>query len=85
VHLIFDLDVADDRRDEIIEYITKTYGKEQVAQICTFGRMLSRAARAGCYSSLGYPYSIGDKLQKLFRHQRQGFPITIDKALAESS
>ena len=35
-----DLDVADDRREEMLEYISEKYGKDKVAQICTFGRML---------------------------------------------
>ncbi len=78
-----DFDVADDRRDEIIGYITKTYGKENVAQICTFGRMLSRAAVRDVARVLGYPYSVGDRIAKLIPPPKQGFPITIDKALAE--
>lgn len=76
-----DFDVADDRRDEIIGYITKTYGKEKVAQVCTFGRMLSRAAVRDIARVLGYPYSIGDRVAKLIPPPKQGFPITIDKAL----
>ena len=39
-----DLDIADDRREELIAYVTDKYGKDKVAQICTFGRMLARAA-----------------------------------------
>ncbi len=78
-----DFDVADDRREDIIGYITKTYGKEKVAQICTFGRMLSRAAVRDVARVLGYPYSIGDKIAKIIPPPRQGFPITIDKALEE--
>jgi len=78
-----DFDVADDRRDEIIGYITKTYGKEKVAQVCTFGRMLSRAAVRDIARVLGYPYSTGDKIAKLIPPPKQGFPITIDKAISE--
>ena len=78
-----DFDVADNRRDEIIGYITKTYGKDNVAQICTFGRMLSRAAVRDIARVLGYPYNIGDKIAKLIPPPKQGFPITIEKALAE--
>ncbi|KKQ91695.1 MAG: polymerase III, alpha subunit protein [Candidatus Woesebacteria bacterium GW2011_GWB1_39_10] len=79
-----DFDVADDRRDEIIEYITKTYGKDNVAQICTFGRMLSRAAVRDVARVLGYPYNVGDKIAKLIPPPKQGFPITISKALEET-
>ncbi len=78
-----DFDVADDRRAEIIGYITKTYGKESVAQICTFGRMLSRAAVRDVARVLGYPYIVGDKIAKIIPPPKQGFPITINKALAE--
>jgi DNA polymerase-3 subunit alpha len=78
-----DFDVADDKRDQIIGYITKTYGKENVAQICTFGRMLSRAAVRDVARVLGYPYNVGDRIAKLIPPPRQGFPITIEKALSE--
>lgn len=78
-----DLDVADDRRDEIIGFITDTYGKEKVAQVCTFGRMLSRAAVRDVARVLGYPYSTGDRIAKIIPPPKQGFPITIPVALQE--
>ncbi|MGA3292007.1 MAG: DNA polymerase III subunit alpha [Candidatus Microgenomates bacterium] len=78
-----DFDVADNRRDEIIGYITKTYGKERVAQVCTFGRMLSRAAVRDVARVLGYPYSTGDRIAKIIPPPKQGFPITIPRALDE--
>ena len=76
-----DFDVADDRRDEIIAYITKKYGKEKVAQVCTFGRMLSRGAVRDIARVLGYPYTVGDRVAKLIPPPKQGFPVTIDVAL----
>ena len=78
-----DFDVADDRREEIIGYITDKYGKEKVAQVCTFGRMLSRAAVRDVARVLGYPYSTGDRIAKIIPPPKQGFPITIPKALEE--
>ncbi|MEK7550424.1 MAG: DNA polymerase III subunit alpha [Patescibacteria group bacterium] len=78
-----DFDVADDRRSEIIGYITQKYGHEKVAQVCTFGRMLSRAAVRDIARVLGFPYSVGDKIAKLIPAPKQGFPITIPKALEE--
>ena len=78
-----DFDVADDRRADIIEYITKKYGKQKVAQICTFGRMLSRNSVRDVARVLGFPYSVGDKIAKTIPPPKQGFPITIDKALEE--
>ncbi len=77
-----DFDVADDRREEIIEFITKRYGKEKVAQVCTFGRMLARAGVRDVARVLGYPYAIGDRISKMIPPPKQGFPINIDKALA---
>jgi DNA polymerase-3 subunit alpha len=78
-----DFDVADNRRDEIIGYITKTYGKERVAQVCTFGRMLSRAAVRDVARVLGYPYTTGDRVAKLIPPPKQGFPVTIKTAMDE--
>ncbi|MBX4206061.1 DNA polymerase III subunit alpha, partial [Candidatus Microgenomates bacterium] len=78
-----DLDIADDKREQLITYITEKYGKEKVAQICTFGRMLSRAAVRDVARVLGYPYATGDRISKLIPPPKQGFPITIPKALLE--
>lgn len=77
-----DFDVADDRREEVIGYIAKTYGHDRVAQICTFGRMLARASVRDVARVLGYPYSVGDRIAKLTPLGSQGFPMTLDKALA---
>lgn len=60
-----DLDFADDRRDEVIQYVTDKYGKEKVAQIITFGTMESRAAIRDIGRVLGMPYSEPDKVAKL--------------------
>ena len=77
-----DFDIADDRREEVIEYITQKYGQEKVAQICTFGRMLARGAVRDIARVLGYPYSTGDRIAKLIPMGSQGFPMSIEKALA---
>ena len=79
-----DLDVADDRRDEIISYITEKYGQDKVAQICTFGRMLARAAVRDVARVLGLPYATGDRIAKVIPPPKQGFPINIPKALEMS-
>jgi DNA polymerase-3 subunit alpha len=79
-----DLDIADDRREEMIEYISKKYGREKVAQICTFGRMLSRASVRDVARVLGYPYQTGDRIAKLIPPPKQGFPVNIPKALNDS-
>lgn len=79
-----DFDVADDKREEIIKYITDKYGQERVAQICTFGRMLARAAIRDVARVLGYPYAVGDRLSKVTPAPKQGFPVSIPKALEMS-
>ena len=76
-----DLDVADDRREEVITYITSTYGSDKVAQICTFGRMLARAAVRDIGRVLGHPYAFPDRIAKLIPLGSQGFTMSIDKAL----
>jgi len=80
-----DLDIADDKRGEMIAYLTKKYGKEKVAQICTFGRMLARGSVRDTARVLGYEYAVGDKIAKLIPIGSQGFPMTIERALEESN
>lgn len=59
-----DLDFADNRRDEVIEYVREKYGREYVAQIITFGTMAARAAVRDAGRALGYPYAFCDMLAK---------------------
>jgi len=60
-----DLDFADTRRDEVINYVEKKYGKDHVAQIITFGTMAARAAVRDTGRVLDFPYSYCDKIAKL--------------------
>lgn len=60
-----DLDFADDRRDEVINYVANKYGKDRVAQIITFGTMEARGAIRDIGRVLGMPYSDPDKISKL--------------------
>lgn len=76
-----DMDYADNRRDEIIEYAKEKYGEDKVAQIGTFGTMMARAAVRDVARALGHPYSTGDRIAKLIPIGSQGFPMTIDRAL----
>lgn len=76
-----DLDVADDKRQEMLYHIIKQYGEESVAQICTFGRMMARGAVRDTARVLGYEYAVGDKISKLIPMGSQGFPMSIEKAL----
>lgn len=76
-----DMDYADNRRDEVIQYARDKYGDDHVAQIGTFGTMMARAVVRDVARALGYPYSVGDTIAKLIPMGSQGFPMTIDKAL----
>lgn len=76
-----DMDYADNRRDEMIEYARRTYGKDHVAQIGTFGTMMARGAVRDVARALGYPYGVGDRISKMIPFGSQGFPMTIDHAL----
>ncbi len=76
-----DMDFADNRRDEIIEYAKEKYGSDKVAQIGTFGTMMARGSVRDVARALGYPYGVGDRISKLIPMGSQGFPMTIDRAL----
>ncbi len=76
-----DMDFADNRRDEVIEYARQKYGKDNVAQIGTFGTMMARGAVRDVTRALGFTYALGDQLAKLIPLGAQGFPMTIDRAL----
>jgi len=60
-----DLDFADDRRDEVIAYVTEKYGKDRVAQIITFGTMEARGSIRDIGRVLGMPYAEPDRTAKL--------------------
>jgi DNA polymerase-3 subunit alpha len=76
-----DLDVADDQRQNMLYHIVDQYGKDAVAQVCTFGRIMARGAVRDTARVLGYEYAIGDKISKLIPFGSQGFPMSIEKAL----
>jgi len=74
-----DCDFCKDRRDEVIRYVEDRYGKENVAQIITFGTMKARAAVRDVGRVLEMPYADVDKIAKLIPPD---LGMTIDKALA---
>ncbi len=78
-----DMDYADNRRDEMIEYARRKYGEDKVAQIGTFGTMMARGSVRDTARALGFPYGLGDRISKLIPMGAQGFPMTIDRALNE--
>ena len=60
-----DLDFADNRRDEVINYVAQKYGRDKVAQIITFGTMAARASIRDVGRALGLEYSYCDKIAKM--------------------
>ena len=76
-----DMDYADNRRDEMIEYAKQKYGEDKVAQIGTFGTMMARGSVRDVARALGYAYDIGDRISKMIPMGSQGMPMTIDHAM----
>lgn len=79
-----DMDLADNRRDELIAYVRNKYGEDKVAQIGTFGTMMARAAVRDVSRAMGHSYGVGDRIAKLIPFGKQGFPVTIHSALEET-
>lgn len=74
----FDIDFSIEGRGEVIEYVSKKYGRDKVSQIITFGTMAARAVIRDVGRALGIPYGQVDKIAKLI----PGDPkMTIEKAL----
>ena len=78
----FDIDFCMDRREEVIEYVQEKYGHDRVAQIITFGALLSKAAVRDIGRVLQMPYGQVDRLSKLIPVEGVK-PLSIEKALAE--
>lgn len=79
-----DMDFADNRRDEMIDYARQKYGKGHVAQIGTFGTMMARGAVRDVTRAMGFPVATGDKIAKLIPIGMQGFAMTIERAKKEN-
>ena len=73
-----DIDFCFERRPEVIDYVTHKYGKDNVAQIITFGKMNARAAIRDVGRVMSVPYGDVDKIAKLVPSE---IGITIDRAL----
>ena len=74
----FDIDFCQERRAEVIEYVTKKYGQERVGQIITFGKLQAKACIRDVARVFGLPYSESDTLAKLIPDE---LGITLDRAL----
>jgi len=60
-----DIDFADHRRDEVMDYVVEKYGRMNVAQVITYGTMSAKAAVRDVGRAMGYPYSEVDGFAKL--------------------
>jgi DNA polymerase-3 subunit alpha len=78
----FDIDFCMDRREEVIRYVQEKYGRERVAQIITFGALLSKAAVRDVGRVLQLPYGQVDRLSKMIPLEGVK-PVSITKALAD--
>ncbi len=78
----FDIDFCMDRREEVIQYVQKKYGREKVAQIITFGALLSKAAVRDVGRVLQMSYGQVDRLSKMIPVEGVK-PVSITKALAD--
>ncbi len=76
-----DIDFCENRRGEVIEYVTRKYGRENVAQIITFGTMKAKAVVRDVARVMDLPYADADKIAKMIPGD---LGMTLDKALEES-
>src|SRR5690606_11040306 len=73
----FDIDFCMDRRDEVIEYVARKYGRDRVSQIITYGTMAAKAVVRDVGRVLGYPYGMVDGIAKLV-------PMTLGVSLSDA-
>lgn len=77
-----DVDFCMEGRDEVIRYVSEKYGKENVAQIITFGKMQAKAVVRDVGRVLGIPYAEVDRIAKLIPNK---LDITLDQALQQEA
>jgi DNA polymerase-3 subunit alpha len=78
----FDIDFCQDRREEVIQYVQERYGRDQVAQIITFGTLQARGVLRDVGRVLQMPYGQVDKLTKLVP-QNPAHPVTLAEAIED--
>ena len=78
----FDIDFCMDRREEVIAYVQEKYGRDRVAQIITFGALLSKAAVRDVGRVLQMPYGQVDRLSKMIPVEGVK-PVSIRQALTD--
>ncbi len=78
-----DIDFSVRGRERVIQYVTEKYGRDSVAQIVTFGKMLPRQATRDAARVLGHDYGAGDRLAKLIPDPIQGRPPSFADCMKE--
>jgi DNA polymerase-3 subunit alpha len=78
-----DIDFSVKGRERVIQYVADKYGRDSVAQIITFGRMLPRAATRDAARVLGFDYAAGDRIAKLIPEPVMGRSKSFDEYLRE--
>ena len=78
-----DIDIQDTRRGEVIEYCANKYGRDQVANIVTFGTMAARAAVRDVARVMEVPYAEADRIAKLIPPPVQGRHISLAISIKE--
>lgn len=79
-----DLDFADTRREEVIQYVTKKYGEDKVAQIITFGKMEAKGSIRDTGRAMGMAYTGPDRISKMIPPGWQGHAMTLDGAVEQN-
>ncbi len=80
----FDVDFCQDRRDEVIEYVSRRYGADRVAQIITFGKMQARAVLRDVGRVLQMPLGLVDRICKMIPNNPAA-PVTLQEALDQDA
>ncbi len=77
----FDIDICMDKRDQVIDYIARRYGRNQVSQIITFGSMAAKAVVRDVGRVMGMPFPVVDRIAKAIPNELN---ITLNKALEQA-
>ncbi len=76
----FDIDFCMDKRDLVIDYVARTYGREKVSQIITYGSMAAKAVVRDVGRILNHPYGFVDRIAKLIPFEMK---MTLTKAMEQ--
>ena len=77
----FDVDFCMEKRDQVIDYVARKYGRDSVSQIITYGSMAAKAVVRDVGRVLGHPYGFTDRVAKLVPPD---IGMTLTKAMSES-